>query len=39
LKIQEEGMEEIGKSAGSSFSKEQQQIYKEWFNLADSGLI
>lgn len=29
-------MEEIGKSAGSSFSKEQQQIYKEWFNLADS---
>lgn len=37
MKIQEEeGMEEIGKSAGSSFSKEQQQIYKEWFNLADS---
>lgn len=27
---------ERGKSAGSSFSKEQQQIYKEWFNLADS---
>ncbi|KAJ6416369.1 hypothetical protein OIU84_002257 [Salix udensis] len=29
-------MEEMGKSAGSSFSKEQQQIYKDWFNLADS---